>query len=206
MHIYFDTEFTGLHKETTLISIGMIDDQDHSFYAEFTDYDTSQINPWIQDNVIRNLTHENSTSSNNIKMFGDTSSIRTVLLKWLSNYQEVQFVSDVSHFDFVLLTDLLGGKEGAFGLPHNVTPYCYDINQDIARFLNISDREAFDYSREEFVQKYGNNKISGIKHNSLYDANVIREIYKIISFDEKPVFHITLADDYNNARRDSVRG
>jgi len=33
--IFFDTEFTGLHKDTTLISIGLIAEDGRTFYAEF---------------------------------------------------------------------------------------------------------------------------------------------------------------------------
>jgi len=43
MKIFFDTEFTGLHQNTTLISIGLVTEQEHSFYAEFDDYDKSQV-------------------------------------------------------------------------------------------------------------------------------------------------------------------
>ena len=51
--IFFDTEFTGLHQRTTLISIGLIADLGlgkgtKSFYAELTDYDQSQVDEWIQ--------------------------------------------------------------------------------------------------------------------------------------------------------------
>jgi hypothetical protein len=52
MKIFFDTEFTGLHKNTTLISIGLVAETGESFYAEFTDYDKSQVNDWIKENVI----------------------------------------------------------------------------------------------------------------------------------------------------------
>ena len=38
MKIFFDTEFTGLHKDTTLISIGLIAEDRRCFYAELTDY------------------------------------------------------------------------------------------------------------------------------------------------------------------------
>jgi len=37
--IFFDTEFTGLHQNTTLISIGLISECGKTFYAELTDYD-----------------------------------------------------------------------------------------------------------------------------------------------------------------------
>ena len=41
--IFFDCEFTGLHQNTTLVSIGLISDKGHHFYAELYDYDKSQI-------------------------------------------------------------------------------------------------------------------------------------------------------------------
>lgn len=54
--IYYDSEFTGLHKDTTLISIGLISEcGTKTFYAEFLDYDKSQVDDWIQNNVIDNL-------------------------------------------------------------------------------------------------------------------------------------------------------
>ena len=63
MKIFFDTEFTGLHQKTTLISIGLISEDGSTFYAEFTDYDKSQIDDWIEKNVIANLTIPESVRS-----------------------------------------------------------------------------------------------------------------------------------------------
>ena len=47
--LFFDTEFTGLHKNTTLISIGIISEDGKTFYAELNDYDINQISDdnWI---------------------------------------------------------------------------------------------------------------------------------------------------------------
>ena len=53
--LYFDTEFTGLHKDTSLISIGIIDEYGNKFYGEITDYNKTQVDKWIQENVIYNL-------------------------------------------------------------------------------------------------------------------------------------------------------
>ena len=53
--VFFDCEFTGLHQNTTLISIGLIAETGQTFYAELTDYDKSQIDEWLQTNVIDNL-------------------------------------------------------------------------------------------------------------------------------------------------------
>ena len=58
MKIFLDTEFTGLHKNTSLISLGMVDERGRTFYAEFTDYDESQCDDWIQKNVINNLIND----------------------------------------------------------------------------------------------------------------------------------------------------
>lgn len=38
MKIFFDTEFTGLQQNTSLISIGLVTEDDRSFYAELVDY------------------------------------------------------------------------------------------------------------------------------------------------------------------------
>ena len=54
MKIFLDTEFTGLHQYTTLISIGIISEFGDTFYAEFSDYDKNQVDNWIQENVINN--------------------------------------------------------------------------------------------------------------------------------------------------------
>ena len=71
-YIYFDTEFTGLRKDTSLISIGLIDSDGRTFYAEFTDYDRSQIDKWIRQNVINNLINPvNTFEGKHWKMTGN---------------------------------------------------------------------------------------------------------------------------------------
>lgn len=195
MKIFFDTEFTGLHKNTTLISIGLIDENGRTFYAEFSDYDESQCDNWIKDNVIYNLKFIKSAQleyfvnihENSWEVYGDKEYIKEVLKDWLSIYDDIQLISDCCHYDMVLFIDIFGG---AFDIPSNVNPACHDINQDIAKHNNISEREAFDLSREgiikstnELISKYWPDdviNIEGDKHNSLYDAKVIKEIYKMI--------------------------
>ncbi len=184
MKVFFDTEFTGLHKNTTLISIGLVDENGRTFYAEFSDYDDSQCDEWIHNNVIKHLKWSkegplenfgNYDDINHIEMYGDKNYVRMQLEQWLSKYDEVELVSDCCHYDMVLFIDIFGG---AFDMPKQVNPACHDINQDIAKYCHISEREAFDYSREKIL-KFSNISIEGDKHNSLYDAKVIKEIYSI---------------------------
>lgn len=182
MKIFFDTEFTGLHKNTSLISLGMIDENGRTFYAEFLGYDGNQINDWIKENVISNLTYRNvmnnwcNKDTEHFECVGYTYWIKRWLDEWLSKYDQVELVSDVCHYDMVLFIDIFGG---AFDLPKNVNAACHDINQDIASYYDISETEAFDKSRE-YILKEHNKTIEGAKHNALYDAKVIKEIYNII--------------------------
>lgn len=184
MNIFFDTEFTGLHKDTTLISIGCVDENGRTFYAELADYDESQVDNWILENVISHLKFANTPQSepviniyeNSWEVYSDKEQVREVLRDWLSKYDSVQLVSDVCHYDMVLFIDLFGS---AFDLPICVNPACHDINQDIARYFNIQESIAFDLSREKILNDFEVN-IEGDKHNSLYDAKVIRAIYNEI--------------------------
>lgn len=193
MKIFFDTEFTGLHKDTTLISIGLVDENDRTFYAEFMDYDKSQVDDWIENNVISHLTLGNYEHYgfviNNTFACGSKEYVRQKLEKWLEDYDEVQLVSDCCHYDMVLLIDIWGH---AFNIPKKINPACHDINQDIAKDFNVSEAAAFDMSREDILNSYNEIvkdkwpddviEINGNKHNALYDARVIKEIYKITHF------------------------
>lgn len=203
MKIFFDTEFTGLHKDTTLISIGLIDENGRTFYGEFSDYDESKCDNWIRENVIKHLKWSKegpvedfvNIYDNAWEAFGSKEYIKIVLTEWLSKYNNVELVSDCCHYDMVLFIDIFGD---AWSIPDVVNPACHDINQDIAKYFDISEREAFDLSREKIIEKVNIDNqdianhfdisegekiinIEGDKHNSLYDAKVIREIYKIVN-------------------------
>jgi hypothetical protein len=103
---------------------------------------------------------------------------------------------------------LLCGYDGQYGwetrtglpkLPDNISPVPEDLNDLIARSKGISVREAFDLNREELALGWVGNKqrefinefkeqelafhgfpgeIKDQKHNALWDAKVIKEIYQ----------------------------
>ena len=218
MKLFFDTEFTGLHRNTSLISLGIVSENKKRFYAEFNDYNYMYVDDWIRMNVLsqcilprvvikddipkflrkskeegytflnpdsisleyyysRGLDYERFNETDT-QVFGQTKTIASALKRWLNQFGDVQFVSDVCHYDFVLLISLFGT---AFDLPKNVCPACHDVNQDIARHFGISEAEAFDASREEIVLELYGREINGRKHNALYDAEVIKAIYEGIA-------------------------
>lgn len=186
-------EFTGLRKNTTPISLGIVSEDGKKFYAEFTDYDESQCDDWIKDNVINKLKFELELGEHfwerehdgNVEALCDRECVSYWLNKWLSQFDTIQFVSDVCHYDFVLLIDLLTNGGTALDLPENISAVCHDLNMDIARHYHVSDREAFDMSREQIMFDVCNGGVfvDADKHNSLYDANIIRAIYEVIGHD-----------------------
>lgn len=200
-YVYFDTEFTGLRKDTSLISIGLVTSDGDTFYAEFTDYNKEYVDEWIEENVIKNLLNPKTVlEGSHWAMSGTTAEIREQLLNWLAPFKEaerpVQFVSDVSHYDFVLLIDLILGdsKLTAIDLPSYISACCVDLNQDIGTAIqrikpdNVSEEEfnknfvpsiaAFNISRGELVSKIPEFQYEGNEHNSLYDALVIKAIHQ----------------------------
>lgn len=193
MNIYFDMEFTGLHQNTTPISIGLISEcGKYSFYAEFTDFNQSQCDDWINKNVIDNLEYNDKDgychiSNNCIRMKGSFETISDRLNVWLRNINgggQIQFISDVCHYDMVLLINLLTFKKSAFHLPNWISPVCHDINQDIATYYNVSDADAFNITRERIapINKVDEDLLQQMsqknKHNSLYDAVIIKNIHQ----------------------------
>ncbi len=212
LKVYFDAEFTGLHRNSTLISIGMVTENNSTFYAEFIDYDSSQITPWIQENVINNLmlkfapsgyvhriTNKNSKFSNgqleDIIIRDESSVIYRSLIYWLeheckiSNCEQIQFISDCYAYDWMLLVDLLSVDKNALSMPDFINYIPLDLSTML--YMNGIDP---DISREKFCGIESLNKISSfieksfdnpkldpsyikhpLKHNSLWDALVIKE-------------------------------
>lgn len=169
MNIFLDSEFTGLHQGTTLISIGLIAETGETFYAEFTDYDESQINDWLRENVLSNLLlveGVNSTFLNSTTIKGTTTEITHYLSEWLNQFKTVHIWSDCLAYDWVLFCQLFGG---ALQLPENI----YYIPFDICTLFFAKGIDS-DVSREEYAEIKGRHKQ---KHNSIFDAYVIRACY-----------------------------
>lgn len=177
MKIFFDTEFTGLHKNTTIISLGLVSEESDILYVEFNDYDESQCDDWIKENVIKLLYCNNNDREYDNYVYGDKKHTRKMILEFLNKFNTIEWISDVCHYDFVLLIDLLYGN--ALNINDNHSAVCHDINQDIAEYFFTTEKEAFDISREKIAELTGHN-IPNDKHNALYDALIIREVYKVV--------------------------
>lgn len=154
LKVYFDAEFTGLHKDTKLISIGLVTEKIDMFYAEVNDLNYKvetephillnkndvSITPWIEENVINKLLFNDSET---IYMSKDIHEFKLVFMKdsfenisikineWLKsinpNNKKIQFYCDCGYFDMVLLIDLITNHKTSLDLPENISYIPIDL-------------------------------------------------------------------------------
>ena len=96
---------------------------------------------------------------------GNSEFVSDELKCCLTQFKSIEMWSDCLAYDWVLFNDLFGH---AFNIPNNI----YYIPFDICTLFKIKEIDP-DISREKFI----NNSIRGKKHNSLYDAKVIKACY-----------------------------
>ncbi|MFT7155270.1 MAG: hypothetical protein ACI8Q1_000271 [Parvicella sp.] len=187
MKIFFDTEFTGLHQGTTLISIGMIAEDGRELYCELNDYDKTQIDDWLKDNVIANMWFSEPTKKEDeyfvatrdngnpigedlyngysVQFRGNTQDLRKELERWVAQFDSVEIWSDCLSYDWVLFNQIWGH---AFNIPNVI----YYIPFDLCTLFKIKGIDP-DVIREEYAEMTNGSQ----KHNALWDAKVIRECY-----------------------------
>lgn len=191
--VFLDTEFTGLKQDAELISVGLISQNNRTFYAEFNDFDRN-VDEWVQENVIKNLCYgppgegeQDHYSKNksfegypvtqfwNIEMRGNKKTIGENLYDWLNSFHNIEIWSDVLAYDWVLFSGLLGTRL-EYGKDF---PKClYYIPFDISTLMK--DREIDpDINREEFAEldDVCTMFLKDKKHNALWDALVIKKCY-----------------------------
>lgn len=210
LKIFYDAEFTGLYQNTSLISIGLFSGYAY-FYAEFNDYDQSNISDWIKENVINNLvltdrrpgTGRKIINKNpdhySIEAYGNTNEIRDELLAWLKNEsdlagKQIQIYSDCYAYDWMLFNQLVCENGDALNLPE----YIYYIPIDLSTALQLCNTDP-DIEREKLLSdstvEILKNRIplfkdlgDHFKHNSLWDAIVCRLwFYRVDGFVSKHI-------------------
>ena len=144
--IFMDTEFTGLHQATTLISISLVSECGKTFYAEFTDYAKEQLDEWLLTNVIANtrwlkdpeytatdwMTHH---LTNATEVFGNTTLIKYELELWLLQFPACEMIADTLAYDWVLFNNIWGH---AFTIPKNI----FYIPTDISVLFALIKKDA----------------------------------------------------------------
>jgi hypothetical protein len=174
MNIFFDAEFTGLYQHTTLISLGLVADNGQVFYAEFTDYDFSQVDKWTEENILALTILDDrfyQVTSVSTMICAKSRRVKYELEDWLTQFDYVEMWGDCLAYDWVLFCQLFGG--GAECLPRNV----YYIPFDICTLFKVRGIDP-DISRIEYAG------VKAVKHNALDDARVIKACYERLT--QKP--------------------
>lgn len=181
--IFMDCEFTGLHKDTTLISIGCVSDTHSTFYAEFTDYDKTQVHDddWLYNHVMRNLLFEDRDEQReetisivdniiHVTMKSSTQYIVGALDRWFVLFDSIEMWGDCLAYDWILFCNIFGN---AFQIPKNI----YYIPFDLATLMKLKGVDP-DISREQFAYNEYFIEMRNQKHNALWDAKTIKICYE----------------------------
>ncbi len=167
--IFYDSEFTGLHQHTTLISIGLISECGQQFYGEFSDYDKSQCDDWIIENVVKKTrwiqygqTQFLNACEDNLQLcFGTTEIVREQLRLWLARFEQIEIWADCLAYDWVLFCQLFGG---ALHIPKHI----FFMPYDLSTYFRIRGLDAncqrIDYAGVESLTL----------HNALDDALLVK--------------------------------
>ncbi len=178
MRIFFDSEFTGLHRSSTLISLAFVAENGEAFYSEFTDYDQSQCDGWIKDNVLANTrwieaegAPRGSWREGQLTLcYGDSGTVRAALNEWLNHYDRIEIWADCPSWDWVLFCDLYGG---ALSIPCQI----FYMPFDIATLFKLRGLDP-DSDRTVFAGLPASAEGLDIRHNALYDARLTQACYK----------------------------
>lgn len=173
--VFLDTEFTDLKQDCEIISIGITDLKNNTFYAELNDFSMNKCSEWVKENIIPSLKYnaEDAVLGNIQKSYeckGSMKEVRDMLMKWfkvISGGKQILVISDCLAYDWVLFAELVRSSNG-----HFPSEEIFYVPVDIMGIL-ISRGLDIDIRREDLVDMSDEDK-----HNSLHDAEVIREIWK----------------------------
>lgn len=179
MKLFYDAEFTGLHQNSTLISIALVADNGESFYAEFSDYNKSQCDDWIHKNVLQH-THWLSRNDELIEpqieqdkqllsLCGNSRFILERLTTWLKQFSQITIWADCYAWDWVLFCQLFGG---ALQLPKQI----FYMPGDIATLFIVKGYDA-DTKREDFARLSSQTANNLPQHHALKDAIISQACY-----------------------------
>ena len=189
--VFFDTEFTQLSKSGELISIGLINLNGETLYLEILGF-SPVTSPWMIDNVfaqtkwvsqtgrlkdttnvltLTDISKEINWSDRNIEGVTTKDLAGKIIYRWLAEKTTTPAImwSDCYAYDWMLLIDILTDGQTALDVDSNLMFY---IPVDISTLLLANNIDP-DCNREDCAGLTDRTE----KHNALYDARVIREIY-----------------------------
>jgi len=192
--VYFDTEFTGLHQHTKLISMGMVSEEGHTFYSECNKeeyengFENDSDKAFFQEHIEPHLkwkiygqdgadtfkqVENNQNGVQEVEVYGCIDFVSGHVENWLKTVaggSQIRMWSDTYAYDWMFFCQL-------WGHARNIPSFISYIPMDLSTFLYAHGVDP-DVSREEFA---GYTDVIN-KHNALHDALVIKAcVEKVIA-------------------------
>lgn len=120
MRWFFDTEFAEDGKTIELISIGMVSEAGHRYYAVSKEFDPEKCNDWVRANVLPKLPPRD---------FGHWKTrleIATDIWEMVKEAGDPEFWAYFADYDWVVFCQLYGRM---LDLPEGFPMYCMDLKQ-----------------------------------------------------------------------------
>ena len=155
MKYFLDTEFieAGRHKPVTLISIGLVAEDDRSLYAVSSEFNPDDANDWVKENVLTQLGTETRCTipeiAEGMKDFCNPNL-----------HGKPEFWGYYADYDWVAFCQMFGTM---MDLPKGFPMYCHDIKQ--------------------FADNVGNPKLpeqGKAEHNAVADARWNKTSYEFL--------------------------
>jgi hypothetical protein len=174
--LFLDTEFTGLEQGASLVSLALVDEQGRWLYLENEDLDLRGLGDWHQEHVVPFLWKGERQEMEYAGRDGfyerlPFQQFKRVINEWLEPYEQAEVWADAHAYDWVFFCELFGG---AMGIPASL----FYLPFDLVTLLKVRGIDP-DKKREKLVPEWSAS-YSGGRHNALYDAFLLREVYKKI--------------------------
>ena len=120
MKYFFDTEFNEDGTTIDLISIGVVAEDNRTFYAVSTDAQLHRVDMWVRSNVLPHLPKYDDPA------WMSRDEIRRQLVKFIGNDASPEFWAYYADYDWVVFCQLFGRM---IDLPKTFPKFCRDLKQ-----------------------------------------------------------------------------
>lgn len=136
MLIFFDTEFTDLHWQAKLISIGLIAENGQTFYAELNDtYQRKDCNAFVCEVVLPLL------DGNEVQLTWPALALR--LGNWIESFEQpITLATDIQDWDWSWIQKLFPSP-GTWPANLACKPAILVFDADVGERFNVAQEEAF---------------------------------------------------------------
>lgn len=168
--VFVDTEYTGEHARTTLVSVGLVTLGGASLYVTLNDYARDQVTEWLRTHVLSLIDERESVSVREACERVDR------FLRDYSQDEPVVLVSAGKATDLIQVFQLWQSRcppGKYFHALYDLPPYLrHRWHMDLDTLFTVAGIDP-SIDRDQF----GGANVEGARHDALHDAKVVRECF-----------------------------